>query len=191
MKKKVYIIHGWGGSPKEPMHSWLKQELEKREYEIIIPKMPNPEEPKIKSWVEKLNEIVKNPDNNSYFIGHSIGCQTIMRYLESLSYNIKIGGIVFIAPWFNLTNLNNEEELITKQWIETPIDFDKIKLHTKKIVAIFSDNDKFVPLSNKEIFKDKLMANIIVEHEKGHFTEEGGIVSNPTALNELLKMRID
>ncbi len=141
MGKKVYIIHGWGGSPEEPMHRWFKQELEKRGFEVVMPRMPSPEEPKIKDWVAKLNQVVKNPDKNTLFVGHSIGCQTIMRYLERLSEKIKTGGVVFIAPWLNLTNLNEEEKLIAKQWLETTINFDKVKSHTENIVAIFSDKE--------------------------------------------------
>jgi len=29
MVKRIFIIHGWGGSPDEPLLRWLKSELEK------------------------------------------------------------------------------------------------------------------------------------------------------------------
>ena len=35
-----------------------------------------------------------NNDENTYFVGHSIGCQAIMRYLESVDVK-KIGGVLF------------------------------------------------------------------------------------------------
>ena len=78
--KKAYIIHGWGGNPQESWLPWLKEELEKRNFKVNIIKMPNPNHPTIKSWVGKLEKVVK-ADSETYLIGHSICCQTILRYL--------------------------------------------------------------------------------------------------------------
>ena len=39
----AYIIHGWEGSPKEPMHQWMKNELEKNGFKVIASRMPDPE----------------------------------------------------------------------------------------------------------------------------------------------------
>ena len=49
-------------------------------------------------------------------------------------------------------NLNTDEEKeIAKPWLETPIDFAKVKQHTKKFFAVFSDNDDVVPQENKNL----------------------------------------
>jgi len=189
MVKKVFLIHGWDGNPENAWFPWLKAELEAKDFEVIIPAMPNPEEPKIDEWVSKLKELANDPDEEIYFIGHSIGCQTILRYLESLSENAKVGGVIFVAGWFHLTNLSGpEEEKIAQPWLETPINFDKIITHTNNFLAIFSNNDPFVLLSDKDIFKEKLGAEIIIEQEKGHFDDEAGIKELPSALNSLLDM---
>lgn len=45
--KRVFIIHGWDGYPKEWWYPWLKQELEARSFEVYVPAMPDPEGPKI------------------------------------------------------------------------------------------------------------------------------------------------
>lgn len=37
MVKRVVIAHGWDGHPNEIWFPWLKAELEKREFEVIIP----------------------------------------------------------------------------------------------------------------------------------------------------------
>ncbi|KKQ37224.1 MAG: hypothetical protein US53_C0024G0012, partial [Candidatus Woesebacteria bacterium GW2011_GWA1_37_7] len=47
--------------------------------------------PKIKEWVPFLQENMSNPDEETHFVGHSIGCQTILRYLETLSEKTKVG----------------------------------------------------------------------------------------------------
>lgn len=173
--KRVFIIHGWGGSSKNNWLPWLKKELEQRKFKAIVPEMPNTEKPKIEEWVSFLKEQAGDVDENTYFIGGSIGCQTILRYLERLPKKIKIGGIVFAAPWFNLFPEPIEEEGGTetaKPWIKTPINIKKVLTHTNKIAAIFSDDDPFVPLTDVKIFRKKLKAKIIIEHEKGHFDDK-------------------
>lgn len=189
--KRVFIIHGWDGNPREPMLYWLKEELEKKNFDVTSPNMPHPETPEINSWVNKLNEITKNPDKDTYFIGHSIGCQTILRYLEKLDSNMKIGGVVLIAPFMHLDKKMLEEEgtlEIARPWIEKGIDFKKVLAHTNKYVCIFSDNDPFVSLKEKDVFKDKLNAKIIIEHNKGHFDPSSKVKEVPSILKSLLEI---
>ena len=186
--KRVFIVHGWEGNPKEPWFVWIKKELEKRKFKVFVPKMPNPDYPKINAWINYLKKQVKNPDKNTYFIGHSIGCQTILRYLEKLDK--KIGGCVFVAGWFNLKlyNLETHEEVKTVEpWIKTPINFNKVKKLINKNVAIFSDNDPFVNLNEKNTFKKKLGSRIIIHHNKGHFMPQN-IKNLPSAFNALLEI---
>lgn len=186
---RIYLIHGWDGHPENCWFPWLKSELEKRGFEVIVPSLPHSEEPKIKEWVDCLKETVTDPDEETYFIGHSIGCQTIMRFLETLPEETKIGGVVFVAGFFNLPNLETEEEKeIAQPWIETPINTDKLLTLTDNFVAIFSDDDPEVSLSDAEIFRGKLGAKIIVEQGKGHFSDDDEVKELPVALNELLKI---
>jgi predicted alpha/beta hydrolase family esterase len=189
MNKRVFIIHGWEGSPENCWFPWLKAELESRGFSVIIPSMPSPEAPEIKSWVGHLQNEVGEADENTYFVGHSIGCQTILRYVEQLPQEAKIGGIICVAGFFNLMGLETEEEKeLAKLWLETKIDFEKIKKHTDKIIAVFSDNDPYVDLENKELFEKNLGAKTIIEHDRGHFSDDVGCKDLPVVLEELLKV---
>ena len=149
--------------------------------------MPKPDEPNIEAWVTHLSQIIGDVDENTYFVGHSIGCQTILRYLEGLPVDKKVGGAAFVAGWFTLMNLEtNEEKEIAKPWLETPIDLDKVKQHTKKFFAIFSDNDEVVPQENKKLFEERLGAKTAVEHGKGHFSGSDGVKELPVILEAIL-----
>jgi predicted alpha/beta hydrolase family esterase len=192
MQKRVFIIHGWGSYPEEGWLLWLRKELESRNFLVKVPAMPDSDEPEIGAWVYHLEKQVEEPDENTYFIGHSIGCQTILRYLESLPENKKVGGAVFVAGWIHLIeeNLSDDEEIkIAKPWLETPINFEKVLQKTNKFTAIFSDNDPHVPIEEAEFFKEKLGAKTMIEHNKSHFSgDEDGIKELPIALEELLKI---
>jgi predicted alpha/beta hydrolase family esterase len=184
--KRVFIIHGWGGYPEEGWFPWLKKELEAKGFGVSVPAMPNPSEPKIETWIPFLSELVGSPDLNTFFVGHSIGCQTIIRYLETLPEGVKIGGAVFVGGWYNLRNLETEEEKrIAGPWVNTPRNDEKIRAVVNKAVAIFSDNDPYVLPQNQESWKEKVGAKIIVEHDRGHFNE---IDELPSALEAVLEM---
>lgn len=191
MKKRVFIIHGWGGNSNEGWLVWLKNQLADRGFKVVVPDMPDTDSPKISVWVNHLKNLVGVCDRDSYFVGHSIGCQAAMRYLEQLPENEKIGGAIFVAGWFNLTDETWDENYtkeIADEWINTQIDFEKIKRHTNNFVLVASDNDPYVALSNAELFRNNFGAKIIILENKGHVSGEDGVNELPVVLEELLKM---
>jgi len=151
--KRVFIIHGWDGYPDEGGFPWLDKELQEKGYLVQRPAMPNPIEPQINAWVGHLKEVIGIPDKETFLVGHSIGAQTILRYLENLDDEVKIGGVVLLAGWINLTDEayeNDNDREIAKPWLETPINWDRVKSKAKKFVAIFSDNDPLVPMTDSK-----------------------------------------
>jgi hypothetical protein len=184
--KRVIIVHGWDLLPNEHWYPWLKKELEQRGFQVEVPKMPDIERPKIEEWVPFLAKTVGTPDKETYFVGHSIGCQTILRYLESIKE--QVGGAVFVAGWFSLQNLESPEiEAIAQPWTNTPIDFKKVQKTTNKFVEFLSDNDPFVPLDNEKKFKH-LGAKVIIENGQGHYTKEDGVTQVPQVLSAVLEL---
>ena len=192
MKKRIYIAHGWDGYPEEGWFPWLKKELEAKGFDIYVPQLPEAGSPRIQNWVPKLAEVVGTADENTYFVGHSMGCQTIARYLESLPEEVMVGGAVFVAGFFKrLTGLEDDPDVqeTDEHWLGTPLDLTKVKSHLPKSVAIFSDNDPYVPLDNQDDFRDKLGSKIIIEHKKGHFSGgSDGVTELPIVLQSILKL---
>ena len=191
--KQAFLIHGWGGSPEEGWSPWLKNELEKREFEVYTPTMPDSKHPRMDTWLERIKEDVGTPDENCYFIGHSLGCITILRYLEGLSQDRQIGGAVLVAGVsdINITVGDYEDIQELKTFFETELDFEKVKKHCGKFIAIHSDNDPYVDLRYADIFQEQLGAEIIVKQRKGHFSGDDGISELPSALESVLKLAGD
>ena len=189
MPKRVFIIHGWGGSPDEGWFPWLATQLQSRGFEVQVPAMPDADEPAIEDWVAFLRRRVGKSDENTYFVGHSIGCQAIMRYIETLGAEERAGGAVFVAGWFTLMVLETDEEKeIARPWLETPINTAKIRQKIGKMFAIFSDNDPVVPAENIEMFEERLGARTFIEDEKGHLSGSDNVTVLPSALNAALEM---
>lgn len=181
--KKAILIHGWDGYPEEGWRPWLKGELEKKGFKVIVPSMPDVSNPKMALWLDHLKEAVVSPDDNTYFVGHSLGCITILRYLESLPVDKKVGGVVLVAGF--TSNLGFDE---LDTFFENKINWSKIKLNCKKFITIYSDNDPFVSLHYADFFKDELGAEIIIEHNMKHFSGSDGVNILPSALESVLKL---
>lgn len=184
LKKRAVLIHGWEGYPEEGWRPWLKNQLEKKGFKVSVPAMPDTKHPKMNAWVKHLTKIVGVPDKNCYLIGHSLGCITILRYLENLEENQEIGGCVFVAGF--TSNLGYEE---LDSFFTKPINWKKIKPHCRKFVAIHSDNDPYVSLHyGQEFFEKKLNAEVIIEHKMKHFSGDDEINKLPSALEAVLKL---
>ena len=185
--KRVIIVHQWMAGANGDWRPWLKKELKSDGYDVLIPEMPDIDTPIIEKWIDKLTEVVGEPDQNTFFVGHSIGCQAILRYLETV--DSPIGGAVFVAGWFDLKNLESKEvEDIARPWFETPIDFDKVHSVLPKATLIISDSDPFGCFEENRKKFTKIVTKEIVMHNAGHITAEDGFTELPEALNELVTM---
>ena len=185
--KRVYLIHGWGGTSKSDFFLWLKNELGEKGIWNYFPDMPNTDEPRIGEWIEFLKKNIKEIDGDTILIGHSIGCQAVLRFLETLPVGIKVKKVILVAPWLKLDEQKIKSEgegvwEIAKPWIETPINWKKIKSHCSAFVCIFSDNDQYVSLDTKEIFRSKLNAKVVILKNRYHFDEGHGIKKLPEIL---------
>lgn len=163
--KTAYLVHGWDGNPNNCWFPWIKKELEKLGYKVKSLKMPNPKVPLIKSWVSTLEK--EKIDEKTILIGHSIGCQTILRYLEKT--NKKVKACFLVAAWFTLELYDDlESKKIAKPWLETKIDFKKI--NCKNFTVFLSTDDEWVKCEeNEQLFKKYLNAKVIIEENKSHF----------------------
>lgn len=176
--KRAIIIHCWEGYPKYCWYPYVKKQLEGKGFKVKVPAFPETKAPKQNKWVPCLAKQVDHPDENLFLIGHSIGCITILRYLESLKDGERVGGIILVAGF---TDDLGFKEL--KNFFEKPINFEKIKAKSKNgFVAIHSDNDPYVDLKFGDIFEKKLGAKVVIKHSMGHFS---GAVENEKSCTEL------
>lgn len=187
--KRAFIVHGWDGHPNEAWFPWLKTKLSERDFDVQVLQMPTPETPKMETWIPYLASAIGNPDENTFLIGHSMGVQTILRYLETIE--TPIGGVIAVAGFFTLRQGSiggPEDEKVAEPWLTVPMDLAKIKKNAANITAIFSDNDKFVPLENVDLFRKGLNAETIVIHNKGHMGSSDNVPELPEVLREIIRI---
>lgn len=193
MKKRAIIIHSWKAEPTANWFPWAKQQLERLDFEVVVPKMPNPNFPSLKKWLEKMTEAVEVADENTFLIGHSLGSFTILKYLERLEKNAKIGGVILVSGFsdtkflddsFNLRLL----KLFLKDFSSVVTDYDKIKKICKKIIIFHSDNDKLVPFKQGIKMHAAIGGKFKTVHDGKHLNEGTGNNRFPELIDELLKI---
>ncbi|MDE1856589.1 MAG: serine hydrolase family protein [Candidatus Micrarchaeota archaeon] len=191
---RAFIVHGWNGRTDEGWFPWLKAQLTARGFAVSIPPMPNPERPAITEWVRALSEAVGVPDESTYLVGHSLGCQAILRYLAELRGPVKIGGAVLVAGWaFSrkapFSEDEEKERELMSSWLNTPIDWLAAVSHCNGFAGILSDDDPFVPFEEtRDVLRKNLGAEIIVEQGRGHLSEENRVFELQSVLDTVLKM---
>jgi predicted alpha/beta hydrolase family esterase len=194
MPERAFIIHGYLGYPEEAWLPWLKSKLEKRGYSVWLPAMPNPDRPTISEWTGFIAKLVGEPDGKTVMIAHSLGCQAVLRYLETLGHAAKsVGKTVLVAGGFPAGMSSEEAERklegdkILQPWLTTGVNPENVRLAAGKCTVILSDDDPYVPLdAAKASFQGNLAAKIIIEHGKGHFNEDDNVTELPSALHAVI-----
>jgi uncharacterized protein len=79
--KHFVIVHRYLASPTSHWFSWLADVLQSRGAQAIIPAMPTPKSPVPQAWANTLSRVIPNIDENTFLIGHSLGCITLLRHL--------------------------------------------------------------------------------------------------------------
>ncbi|OGY25017.1 MAG: hypothetical protein A2Y57_02515 [Candidatus Woykebacteria bacterium RBG_13_40_7b] len=181
--KRLIIVHDWEGNPEEGWFPWLKKEMEENGWEVLVPAMPEPDHPIMDSWLAHLIRVAGGVDENTFLVGHSLGCITILRFLENLPSERKIGGAVLVAGFDNPLKYG-----ALKNFFEAPIVWRKIRDRCKKFVSIHSQDDPYVPADNGERFKLNLKAQEIFVDGFRHFSGENGTYELPLVRDELLKI---
>jgi hypothetical protein len=152
--------------------------------------MPHAESPTIAEWVGFIAGLVGEPDEQTVMVGHSIGAQAVVRYLERLGAAGKsVGKTVLVASGFPMglpraeavAMAEGDEVLVP--WLTVGVDAGMIKKAAGTCTVILSDDDPYIELGRAEAeFRAALDPHIVIEHSKGHFNDDSGLTELPSAL---------
>lgn len=168
--KNALILHGTSNNSQGNWFPWLKNELEKKEWKVWVPDLPQAERPKVKRY----NEFIFNNkdwqfDKESVLIGHSSGAVAILGLLQHLPDDVVVDTCILVGSFKDNTGWNALDGLF-----EEPFDFEKIKKHARRFVFVHSDNDPYCPLEHAKYLSEKVNGELIIKEGQGHFNLEKG-----------------
>ena len=179
---RAFIIHGYGGVPTDGWQPWLKRELENRGYEVFVPAMPDTQHPRVGPWVKMLSETVGEPRQDDLFVGHSLGCITIVRYLQTLRPGERVTRAIFVAGFYEELGPEYDE---LKSFLDDPVDWGAVKAACASFVVIHSEDDDAVPSARALALAEKLGVQVDMRQGYGHFSGSEGHRELPLILEKL------
>ncbi|PWC10152.1 serine hydrolase family protein [Brenneria roseae subsp. americana] len=178
----VVIVHGFLSTPRHHWFQWLRQQCEDVNIRVFIPKMPMPRAPEPDRWLEQLSNTISPPDEKTWFIGHSLGCITVLRYLSSLHEQFAVGGVILVSGFSDQVEKYPELNPFT----EESIDFDLLRKIIKHRITILSSDDQVVAPHHTMKLCQQLDAELYRFTGCGHFSDDDGFHQFP-ALNNILR----
>ena len=183
MQVNVFIFHGTEGHPEDHWFPWLKENLEAKGCQVFVPQFPSPPvvASKILEWFDVLKNYEQYINEDTIFVGHSLGGVFALRVFEKLKHPVKavflVGAPIGVRP---IRNYDRDLSFSTFDF-----DWQNIKNKAKNFVIFHSDNDPFVSLGNGEELAKNLEVNLTFIPNAGHFNKKAGYLSFPQLLEKV------
>ncbi len=177
---KVFLIHGFEGVPNGGWRPWLMGKLGREDIFACSLAMPTPATPKKEEWIKKIASEIPEPNESIFLVGHSLGVNGILQYLQVLPEGSKIGGALLVSGPYK-----GKREIL-QGFFEPDYDFVRIKNACKNFAIIHGDNDPGVPFSDAEKFAHELTCELIPIPNGGHLNGSSGWYELPEAFTALM-----
>jgi len=169
--KRIYVVHGFAATTKSNWFPWLSKTLSSElGLSANVIHLPNSKKPRFDHWIQALLAEIPGPDTETYIIAHSLGCITLLKYIELLPENCRIGGIILVSAF--------DEALpflpIINSFLSSKPKYQIIANKIISIKVIGSTNDILVPITLTKKVANSLQTTVIEIKNAGHFTTQDG-----------------
>ncbi|EJO34766.1 MULTISPECIES: RBBP9/YdeN family alpha/beta hydrolase [Acinetobacter] len=173
---QVIVVHGYTAGPEQNWFPWIQQYAKQQNVSLQVLRLDPSTTPKLEDWDQQMAEQIKEINENSIFIGHSLGCIATLHYLSHQLKNQKIKQLVLVAG-FN-GRLGRLEEV--DPFIDAcKIDLELLKQQIEHRVVIYSEGDDRVPPKFSLEQAKSLDAEVIQAKHQGHFIDSEGCTELP------------
>lgn len=179
--KKVFILHSRGSTCQQNFYPSLAAEVQKQGWQVQFLEVANSTEG-IESWLDTLQKIKDQLDENSVLVSHSLGSLAIARFLSDLlTEKLKEGQILKLHAWhsvagvFDTTNPDKIDESkhqdIKKQielFAPKSINFNLLNQAIENIYIHHALNDQIVSIENAWQYKQWLPKSQLQIYSDGY-----------------------
>lgn len=178
--QNILLIHGFNGIPK--IFQYFKEELEKLDYNVIMPEFPVREEITVEGYFEILDKYKEFFNENLIVVAHSIGNPMFIKYISK--YGLKIGKYISLAGFSK--DFFNEGKDVLNEKVKLTILTDEELNNAKKLIkekySIYSDSDHLVPFELLEQYCRDINSIAIPMKDIGHMGKKSGLEKLPKVL---------
>lgn len=152
--KQVLFIHSAGPQGDREgsagLLRYLKAELGSG-FQVIAPKMPDPEDPQYAAWKVKLKEEIAALDDGAVLVGHSIGGSALFKFLSEEELGKSFAKVITIAAPF--WGINSDWELENFTLAENFVSRSSL---LPDVVLFHSIDDDTVPYNHLEKYLENI-----------------------------------
>src|SRR5690349_694509 len=116
--ERVLLVPRWSGTAESDFYPWLARELASRAPGVkleVAPLRPEPDRPEIEACIDALGSL---RPARTVLIGHSVGCQVLLRALARLPDDARAPALLCVAGWWTVDRPWDT----LRPWIETPFE---------------------------------------------------------------------
>ncbi|MFH1236058.1 MAG: alpha/beta fold hydrolase [Parcubacteria group bacterium] len=179
---RIISIHGFNASSQSHFHPWLKEQLQDKGHEVIVPDLPLTAEgeldlTKIISAMRAQIGLLKSDD---IIVAHSLSAFIVLQYLEAVEMVGTPRAVIFVAaPW-----KVSKQEL--RRLFIADLDADVLMWKAREFVIVHSKDDQLVPFDHAQKLAEAFKGHLVATETDGHFMNE----QHPV-LVEVIKQIVD
>jgi predicted alpha/beta hydrolase family esterase len=164
MRKKILLLHGWGGSDFPHWQSWLAGELAKEYGCVNFLRFSDVDNPKLSVWLRELQDTLDDfqPD---IVICHSLA-NTLWFHIAHTQNLREIEKLYLIAPPSLTCKIEELSEFF-------PVKIPQ-KLYAKEALLISSTNDPYMTTNEAQNLQKSLNIPMKIIQNGGHLNAESG-----------------
>ena len=187
---EIVLAHCWTGAPDQAWYPALRNDMEAAGWTVRIPALPDSDAPSADAWRATFAQSVGTPHENLVLVGHSLGCMSVLRYLESLPVSQRIAGVVLVAAFSRPLGIAAIDPFHSPN-----LDWAALKARPEPKAVILGADDPYLRerlAAETEHFTGQLGADVLILARGGHFSPASGCVALPQVqqfARQFIKMR--
>lgn len=169
--------------PSDHWFPWLKKRLVDEGFDVDILPMPNSAHPDALAWDQFLEARIGRHDQDTFFVAHSLGCISLLRYLARKTAT-SVGGFVLVSGFSEpLPQLPQLDPFIA------PADvLERARAIAARRTVIAARDDAIVPYESTWRLARQLQARFVTVDRGGHFLGSEGFTEFGLVYEHLVAM---
>lgn len=168
--KNYFIIHGSFGNSNEHYLPWLRKELEKQAEVVCLDFPIGVDYQCYDNWSKMLDKYKHKINNETVFIGRSIGPIFSIKYI--IENNLHIDKLISVSGFNNYCVDGGDYDKVNKSMFINNL--KTFKNHCNKTICVISENDPYVKLDALNQFANTISDQTINIKDGGHFNADSG-----------------
>ncbi|MCB9527205.1 MAG: alpha/beta hydrolase [Myxococcales bacterium] len=168
MIEQVVVMPRWAGTPADDWYPWLEGALAEWSGRVRVLELPDRGAPRIERCVAAIEAAVADAAlGSTLLVGHSVGCQAMLRFLAARPAGVAAAGTVCVAGWWSV----DAPWPSIVPWIEAPLAFERVRAAAGRVTVVLSDDDPFTAdhAANAALWVERLGAAVRLVPGGRHF----------------------